>query len=217
MKCTCARRSRRRSFATAAVAIPATIIATRRLRRYAMTWGATPEEIAMALPGDDLVKEADRTSTRSVSIDAPPEQVWPWLLQLGHQRGGFYSYDFLENLVGLGIHSAEQIEDRWQDLQVGDRINLAEGMGLDVTILDPARALVLQGGELPEEMPTPDFDFTWAFILNPAPDGSTRLVVRERYAFDSVLVSPVITAAMWISALMTSKMLRGIKERAERR
>ena len=181
-----------------------------------MNMGTTPQEKKMGLPGDDLVKAARRMATRAISIDAPPEKVWPWLVQLGQGRGGFYSYDALENLVGLDIHSAERIDERWQDVRVGDRVHLAEGMGLDVVILESAQALVLQGGDLPDGVPAPDFDFSWAFVLERRSAGGTRLIVRERYSFESLKVMPVVSMAMWVSALMSRKMLLGIKERAER-
>ncbi len=198
-----------------ALVAPFGILAARECRRRAMTFGATQEETGMGLPGDQLVRAASRMATRAISIDAPPEQVWPWLVQLGQGRGGFYSYDSLENLIGLNIHSAQSIEQRWQNLAVGDQVNLAEGMSLDVAILEPERELVLRGGELPDEVPAPDFDFTWAFVLHPA-GGATRLVVRERYRAGGLAAAPMVSVAMWLSALMTRKMLRGIKERAER-
>ena len=199
------------------LSLPLGIVAIRKMRNLAMAWGSTPAELEAGLPGDELVDPVDRTSTRAIDIEAPPDKVWPWLVQIGWGRGGFYSYDFLENLIGLNIHSADRIEEHWQGLQVGDKINLAEGMELDVAILEPSRALVLQGGELPDEAPTPDFDFSWAFVVRALPDGRTRLIVRERYAFESLAVMPVVSIAMWVSALMTRRMLLGIKERAERR
>ncbi|MFT0846827.1 hypothetical protein VR010_03635 [Actinomycetaceae bacterium L2_0104] len=201
----------------ALLSFPLGIVAARKMRNLAMSWGSTPAELEADLPGDDLVDPVDRAATRSITIDASEAQVWPWLVQLGQGRGGFYSYDVLENLIGLDIHSADRIEERWQGLAPGDKVSLAEGMELEVAILEPRRALVLQGGELPDEAPAPDFDFSWAFVVRALPDGRTRLIVRERYAWKSMAAVPVVSIAMWMSALMTRRMLMGIKERAERR
>src|SRR5882724_4787487 len=89
------------------------------LRRQSLRWGATDLELEEPLPGDQALGPADLVSTRAITIGSSPAGVWPWIAQLGQGRGGFYSYDFLENLVGCGIHSADEIQDRWQDIQVG--------------------------------------------------------------------------------------------------
>src|SRR5690606_2165248 len=94
------------------------------LRGWAMTFGATDAELEAKLPGDELTPGADVVATRGITIAAPPERVWPWLVQIGQGRGGFYSYDALENLVGLDITSADRVEARWQDLAVGDLVHL---------------------------------------------------------------------------------------------
>ena len=187
------------------------------LRTWAMQWGSTEAELDATLPGDELTPAADHVVTRAVTIDAPPDAVWPWLVQLGKGRGGFYSYDVLENLVGLGIRSTDRIEAHLQNLAVGDPVHLAEDLALRVTTLEPGRALVLAG--LPEsddpgaEMP---FRFTWAFVLDEPAAGTSRLVVRERYEYvrrSAALVVEPVTFASW---LMTQQMLRGIRARAER-
>src|SRR5690554_2931020 len=142
------------------------------LRTWALQWGATEAELDATLPGDDVVPAAGHVSTRAVSINATPERVWPWLVQLGQGRGGFYSYDVLENLLGCDVHSANRIEAHWQDLAVGDEIRLHPSADpLLVSEVDPDRALVLRGD------PTPGgLAFSWAFVLRPAPGGGTRLV-----------------------------------------
>jgi hypothetical protein len=129
--------------------------------------------------------------------------------------GGFYSYDALENLVGCHIHSADQIVPEWQAITVGDQVNLHPEVGLGVAVVEPGRALVLRGG-VPMGAVAPPYDFTWAFVLQEQPEGTTRLLVRERYAYTQqwapLLVEPVAVVAF----VMTQRMLRGIRERAER-
>jgi hypothetical protein len=92
------------------------------VRARSLRWGATYEELNTALPGDELVPDADLTATRAVTVDAGAGDVWPWIAQLGQGRGGFYSYDVLENLVGLDIHSADRIVPEWQGIEVGDEV-----------------------------------------------------------------------------------------------
>ena len=104
--------------ATAAAAVVAL------LRRCYLCWGATDDEMAIALPGDELLRRADLTATRAITIRGSAEGIWPWLAQLGQGRGGFYSYDFLENLVGCDIHSADRIVPEWQSINVGGEVNL---------------------------------------------------------------------------------------------
>ncbi len=94
------------------------------LRHRCLTWGATPDEVARVLPGDELLASADIVSTRAVTIDAPPDAVWPWLVQMGSGRGGAYTYDWIENLFGLGMHSANEILPQFQDVNVGDEMQL---------------------------------------------------------------------------------------------
>jgi hypothetical protein len=168
-----------------------------------------------SLPGDDLITDPDFTATRAITIGAPADHLWPWIAQLGQGRGGFYSYDFLENLVGCDIHSADQIAPGWQGLEVGDQISLAPQVALGVALLERGRSLVLRGGAPMGDTPPP-YDFTWAFVLQEGLPGTTRLLVRERYAYTQpwarLLVEPVET----VSFVMSQKMLRGIRDRAER-
>ena len=141
--------------------------------------------------------------------------MWPWIAQLGQGRGGFYSYDFLENLAGCQIHSADRIVPGWQQVGAGDPIRLAPRVALTVALLERGRSLVLRGG-VPMGSTPPPYDFTWAFVLRDQPPGTTRLLVRERYActrpWARLLVEPVEA----VSFVMSQKMLRGIKDRAER-
>lgn len=134
----------------------------------------------------------------------------------GRGRGGFYTYDWLENLIGLGIHSADRIVPAWQGVLPGDSVELAEGVGLVVDLAIPDRVLVVRGGTWPGTAPAP-YDFTWAWILREQPDGTTRLVVRERYGYQHWWVPLMLEPVAVISFVMTERMLRGIRDRAEDR
>jgi hypothetical protein len=175
-------------------------------RTWGLQWGATEDELDAPLAGDDVVRTPGLVATRAITVDAPAEAVWPWLVQLGQGRGGFYSYDWIENLVGLKIHSAERVEDRWQDLDVGDEIHLTATAALVVTVLDAPRAMVLVA---------PDASFTWAFTLHPGRDRTTRLVVRERYARPRGWGAPLNELVGAASTVMSRRMLLGIRDRAE--
>src|SRR5512132_1721009 len=206
---------RRRAAAGAAVIGTAVAGYILLVRRWQLRWGATDEEHHAILAGNDLIPNPDLTATRAITVHAPADQVWPWIAQLGQGRGGFYSYDVLENLVGCDIHSADRIVPEWQDLKVGDQVKLAPEVGLGVAVVEPGRALVLRGG-VPMGAVPPPYDFTWAFVLQEQPDGTTRLLVRERYGYTQrwapLLVEPVAVVAF----VMGQRMRRGIRDRAER-
>jgi hypothetical protein len=194
----------------AAVAAGVALVRARHLR-----WGATDDELNATLPGDELVPAADLTATRAVTARAAADEVWPWVAQLGQGRGGFYSYDFLENMVGCDIHSAERVVPEWQSIKVGDAVRLHPELGLIMAVVEPGRALVLRGGVPIGRTPSP-YDFTWAFVLRDQADGTTRLVVRERYGYSRWWARLLVEPAELISFAMSQRMLRGIKERAER-
>lgn len=191
-------------------------------RRATRRWGATPAEHAERLPGDELVDAPSIVTTRAVTVDAPLHDVWSWLVQIGQNRGGMYSYDRLENLLGLRIHSTEVIRPEWQELAVGDRIvlvpegwaGLKAGYGLPVAVVEAPRTLVLR--QSPPEHP---WDGVWSFHIRALPDGRSRLLSRSRShrhrgprgALDVALDS-VMDPITWF---MTRKMLLGIKQRAE--
>jgi hypothetical protein len=198
------------------VALTAAAAYALRARPWHLQWGATDHEYREHLPGDDLIARPDLTATRAVTVRAPAEQVWPWIAQLGQGRGGFYSYDVLENLAGCDIHSADHIVPEWQDIGVGDEVRLAPQVGLAVVMLEPGRWLVLRG-VVPMGSAAPPYDFTWAFALRDAPDRSTRLLVRERYAYTRPWARLLVEPVEAVSFVMTQKMLRGIRDRAERR
>jgi hypothetical protein len=184
------------------------------LRARSLRWGATDAETNMVLPGDELMRGADLTATRAVSIHARSDAVWPWVAQLGQGRGGFYSYDFLENVIGCNIHSADHVMPDLQDITVGDDIRLAPQVSLVVAALDPGRSLALRGG-IPIGRRPPPYDFTWAFALRDGHDATTRLLVRERYMYTRPWARMVVEPAEALSFVMSQKMLRGIKDRAE--
>jgi hypothetical protein len=193
------------------VAVVATLARSRMLH-----WGATSAELREPLPGDSLVPRPQLESTRAITIQRPPEAVWSWIAQLGQGRAGFYSYDFLENLVGMDIHSADHIVPAWQKIRVGDDVHLAAEVSLAVAVADAPRALVLRGGVPMGGAPSP-FDSTWAFVLRDAPGGAARLLVRERYRsrvpWTGLMFEPVAV----ISFIMSQKMMHGIRDRAEAR
>jgi hypothetical protein len=184
-------------------------------RRWQLRWGTTDKESEEQLPGDDLIENADITATRAITIRASADQVWPWIAQLGQGRGGFYSYDFLENLVGCDIHSADRVVPEWQDVRIGDEVRFAPEVGLAVACLEHGRSLVLRGG-VPIGNREPPYDSTWAFVLRDGPDKTTRLLVRERYANKRPWARLIVEPTEVLSFVMSQKMLRGVKERAER-
>lgn len=203
-------RGRRYLAASAAAAAFIVLVRSRGLR-----WGATDPELGWPLPGDDIIPNPNLTATRAITIDAERDRVWPWLAQLGQGRGGFYSYDFLENLVGCDIHSADRIVPEWQVIRVGDQIRLAARapVSLEVAALEPDRWLVLRGAPVAEN--PPPYDFTWAFVLRAESNGSTRLLVRERYGYKRSWAALLVEPVQAVSFVMSRKMLRGIRDRAE--
>ena len=200
-----------------AVLVGAAVTYARRVRPRLLGWGASSEESAATLPGDDLMSSAGVQATRAITVHAPVAAVWPWIAQMGQGRGGLYSYDALENLFGCEMQSAERIVDEWQDVAVGDSFRLHPDVALQVARVDPGRALVLRGAVPLGETTAPPYEFSWAFVLDAAADGSTRLIVRERYRYTRrwgpLLVEPV----QLVSFVMSAKMLRGIRARAEGR
>jgi len=193
----------------------ATVACTVLARRWQLRWGATDQESEEPLPGDNLITHADLAATRAITIRASSSEVWPWIAQLGQGRGGFYSYDFLENLVGCEIHSADRIVPEWQDIGVGGEVRFAPEVGLTVASLEQGRSVVLRGG-VPIGNNPPPYDFTWVFVVREEPNKTTRLLVRERYAYTRSWARLVVEPTEVLSFVMSQKMLRGIKERAER-
>jgi hypothetical protein len=182
-------------------------------------WGATARERLTRLPGDDLVAEPADITTRAVTTDAPAGEVWRWLVQIGQDRGGMYSYDRLENALGLRIHSTDEIRDEWQHLRVGDAVRLVrpgwfgmrDGMALPVVRIDEGRSLVLR-----QQPPDSPWDAVWSFRVVPQGPSRCRLVSRSRSARGGRLARSAALVMDPVTLLMTRRMLLGIKERAER-
>jgi hypothetical protein len=186
------------------------------------TWGATAAEAGAALPGDEHTRQPAEQVTRAITVEAPSDRIWPWLVQLGADRGGFYSYDWLEDLFGLRIHSATQIVPEWQHLRVGDLVyaDRARTGGWIVMELVPERVLVMKVADVERRAPIDrheglGWEFQWTFALQPEGDGRTRLLVRERVAFGRRLTRLLMSPVGVVSFVMTRRMLRGIRERAE--
>jgi hypothetical protein len=178
------------------------------VRPWHLRWGATEEVLKMQLPGDQLVEHPKLNATHAITIDAPVEDVWPWLVQVGQNRGGFYSYTWLENIVGCGMRNAEQIVPEWQSLEVGDKVWLhPKAPPLKVLAIDPGRAIVLEK--------------CWTFVLRPIDEHSTRLIIRGRGEFNPDLKNAVLNFIVWRGVfepahfIMERKMMLGIKQRAE--
>ena len=180
------------------------------LRRPVLTWGATAEEAAARLPGDELLEAADGIATRAITVDAPPSAVWPWIAQMGPSpRGGAYTHDWIENLLGLNMHSADEIIPALQHVAVGDAWRLGtRGPVLRVARIDPERALVVRSD---------DGNWVWAFVLHPGRD-MTRLISRNRIATPGA-AWPARALTRYVmepgSLVMERKMLLGIRNRAE--
>jgi hypothetical protein len=192
----------------AAVAIATALAAlyTRVLRKAILNWGATGSEASARLPGDELLEHADGVSTRAIEVDAPIAAVWPWLAQMGPApRGGAYTYDWIENLLGLDMHSADRVLPAFQHPQLGDTIGFgASRMRLDR--LDAERVLAWR---------SEDGDWVWTFVLE-ARNGGTRLISRNRFRRPTLVARLGMLPMEPGSLVMERRMLRGIKQRAER-
>jgi hypothetical protein len=199
------------------------------LRPWHLRWGADEEEVVGFLPGDDVVPDADLSATHAIAIDASAADIWPWLVQMGQGRGGLYSYDWLENLVGCDIHSVDRVIPELGRLRVGDTIRLGPpGYPFNIVgSIDSGRSLVLYGSLAPSEpddlLPSDTvereaFVSTWAFVLRPIDVGHTRLVVRFRASWSPSVAAFVGYRGFLEPAhfIMERKMLLGIRERVER-
>ncbi len=177
----------------------------RLIRRPVLNWGATGEEADGPLEGDELLPAPDGCSTRAISISAPPEAVWPWLAQMGPSpRGGVYTYDWIENLLGLDIHSVDRILPEFQNPRLGDSIALGENR-MEIVRLDPGAVLSFRSD---------DGNWVWTFVLR-AESGGTRLISRNRFRLPTLGARIGILPMEPGSLVMERKMLYGIRERAE--
>ncbi|MEX2160846.1 MAG: hypothetical protein WD751_02935 [Anaerolineales bacterium] len=186
-----------------------------------MRWGASTEEIAQELKGDGLVPHPLLATTRAITIRASAAKVWPWLVQMGQGRGGFYSYDWLENLAGMDIHNADRIVPELQVLKVGDLIPFWRGAGVKVAGLEAEKILVLGGSLNPakDNGGEETVGGTWVFALSPEGQDACRLIVRSRIADfpPRWLAWPMMHLLMLpMHFIMERKMMLGIKLRSER-
>lgn len=158
------------------------------IRPWHMTWGATAAEVTQPLPGDDLVPRPKAKATHGVTLRATAAEVWPWVAQIGQGRGGFYSYDWLENLFGCDIHNVDRVIPELQGIKPGDGVKLhPNAPALSAVTVDPPRALVICGGRdlQPDAPDDPSFlqlhrlkAYSWAFVLADRPDGTCRFLAR---------------------------------------
>ena len=180
------------------------------IRRWMSRWGTSPSDRARVMAGDGLLANPTYSGTMAVIVNAPPKHVWPWLVQIGYQRGGSYSYDWLDRLFGyLDRPSATRILPEFQRLAAGDRIPLGMGPSWPVAVVEPCRALVLDMRNMA------GFDWVWQFGLYPVDEKRTQLVSRSRVHPQTVWARLFTYAIEPAGFLMTRRMLLGIKQRAE--
>lgn len=188
-------------------------------RRYYRNWGATKQEAQMLLPGDSLVGDPATQTTEALCIDAPVSAVWPWLLQMGQDRGGWYGGERLKNLAGLGYHDADRIHPEWQHLAVGDVVRLAppgwlglpDGLTLRVAAIEPEKYLVLNATQ-----PDQRWNAVWSFHVQPHWEDRVRLLTRARIALRHPGEIFALELARPLISLGTRGLLLGIKHRVER-
>jgi hypothetical protein len=181
----------------------------RLLRQPILTWGATKAESEGHLAGDELLPGADVVSTRAITIAAPPAAVWPWLVQMGPgERGGAYTYDWIENLLGLDMHSADTVLEQFQHVEVGDVVPDRYGKPwMRHELVEPERVLASR---------SLDGSWVWTFVLVEE-GGWTRLLSRNRIRLGGSLRGKFALALMEPGSLVLErKMLQGIRTRAER-
>lgn len=214
----------------------AAALVTPMLRGRRARWGATDAELARTYPGDELVPQPKWGWTHAVTIHAPAAEVWPWVVQIGQGRGGFYSYEKLENLVGCDIHNADTILPQHQDLKEGDGIRLHPQVPpLPVAVVEPERAIVIHAlsdtssgqpfqppegppSDAPSDLPETYSNMFWTFFLEEQGDGRTRLISRTAYDYSPGLTNTLMFGPALIEPIghvMDCKMLLGIKARAE--
>lgn len=188
------------------LAAPTTaVLYARCFRPWQLSWGATPEELSRHLPADELVTRPTFDATRAITIAARPEEIWPWLVQVGLTRAGWYSYDLLDN---LGRHSADHIVPELQDLAVGDIIPMSPDgkQGMVVRSLDPPHSMIWG---------TPG-ETTWAWQLDPTGEGSTRLITRVRSRYRWLSPSIAFSALLEFGDIwMMRRMLLNLRALAE--
>jgi hypothetical protein len=176
-----------------------------RLRDPILTWGATESEAAARLPGDELLEDANGVSTRAIEILAPAADVWPWLAQMGPSpRGGAYTYDWIENLLGLDMHSVDRVLPEYQHPAIGEEFSMGPNR-MRMERVEPEHVLAWRSG---------DGNWVWTFVLDEH-DGKTRLLSRNRFRRPTFAARIGMLPMEPGSLVMERKMLRGIRQRAE--
>ena len=176
------------------------------LRRPILNWGSTDAEANARLPGDELLEHADGIATRAITINAPASAVWPWIAQIGPApRGGAYTYDWIENLLGLNMHSTDRVLPDYQHPQVGETLGYGKNR-MRFERVEPRRVLSSR---------SEDGNWVWSFVLDEH-DGKTRLISRNRFRLPSLTAKIGMLPMEPASLVMERKMLRGIMQRAER-
>jgi hypothetical protein len=195
----------RRGVALGSVAVAAMLYRL-LLRRPILNWGATDAEAQARLPGDELLERADGIATRAITINAPASAVWPWIAQIGPSpRGGAYTYDWIENLLGLDIHSTDRVLPEFQHPRVGDTLGYGKNR-MRFERVEPGRVLATR---------SEDGNWVWSFVLDEH-NGQTRLISRNRFRLPSLSAKIGMVPMEPASLVMERKMLHGIKQRAER-
>ena len=180
------------------------------IRRWMGRWGTTPSDLSRVMAGDGLIGDPTYSGTMAVIVNARPDDIWPWLVQMGYQRGGLYSYDWLDRLFGfLDRPSTARILPEFQHLAVGDEIPLGRGPGWPVASMEPPRALVLDMRNMGS------IDWVWQFGLYTVDEKQTRLVSRSRVHARTIWAWLLTSAIEPAGFIMTRRMLLGLKQRAE--
>lgn len=210
-------RSRLRN-AAAAARIGGHLLTGPLLRRSRSTWGATPEEVRATWPGDELLPDLTWTTTHAVTVRAAPEDVWPWIAQLGQGRGGLYSFERLENLIGCRMTNTDRILPEHQDPAAAGQVRLHPQAALTVARVVPGRDLVLLADPAAASAGQHVTGGLWSFHLRPSPDGGTRLVERLSFRSGAGRLERLFTSAALVepvSFVMSQEMLRNIAALAE--
>ena len=185
-------------------------------RAWHLRWGATADEVGGSMPGDEVVPRAQFNATRAVTVDAPPERVWPWIVQLGYRRAGFYTYDLIDN---ASIRSAQRILEEYQHPAAGDLMPMfkeVHGLAIAYTVTAFETNRWMTWVHRPQATEEPDSTWTWR--LTPLPSGGTRLVTRMKqdYRWETPRLALFNFVLMEMGDFaMERRMLMGIKSRAE--
>jgi hypothetical protein len=218
-------RYRWKSLTAVAVGVALAVVYHKLVRPWHLHWGMTEEELCRSWPGDELVPDPCTDQSHAMTMHAPAAAIWPWIVQIGQDRGGFYSYTQLENLVGCQMKNADRIVPEWQERKVGDMVWMTPqekfgGRGrMEIALLEPNRAMIL----IPPRDVPPELSLnggvkaTWGFILEPIEERSTRVIMRARTQQVPRLRNRVIGYGFWEPAhfVMERKMMLTIKRRVE--